>query len=94
MKNKRQFEREMDDLARRYFGMTIKKLVEQGPPRRASSAKGSDRSKGMSKMAQAVGSKMMKRQMTAIPDDMNSVKDFEIERNGFQYIVMIYDETK
>ena len=63
MKNKRQFEREMDDLARRYFGMTIKKLIEQGPPRRASSATGSDRSKGMSKMAQAVGSKMMKRQI-------------------------------
>ena len=32
--------------------------------------------------------------MTAIPDDMLSVKDFEIERNGFHYIVEIYDETR
>ena len=27
LKNKRQFNKEMDDLARRYFGMTIERLI-------------------------------------------------------------------
>ena len=51
LKNKRQFNKEMDDLARRYFGMTIERLIQDGPPKRASSARPGARSKEMSKMS-------------------------------------------
>ena len=47
----------------------------------------------MGRMAQGVGSKMQ-RQMTDIPTNILSVKDFQIERNGFHYVVEIYDETR
>ena len=51
LKNKRQFNKEMDDLARRYFGMTIDRLIQDGPPKRASSARAGGRYKEMSKMS-------------------------------------------